>query len=157
VEQAIRYPTDLGLLNEARELSERIIDKLHTHSSHPQKKKPRTYREVARKAYLSVVKLKRPSNKRRRSGIRQQLQFLRRNLGYIEMMLTAYPYGMPLPLSNWLLRRYWVLAHLYEQHNMQCTQLIPGVAMIALSASINRIFSPLSGVSKARQWNLAPK
>ena len=29
-EQAIRYPTDLGHLNEARELSERIIDELHT-------------------------------------------------------------------------------------------------------------------------------
>ncbi len=79
VEQAIRYPTDLGLLNEARELSERIIDELHAHSSRPQKRKPRTYRAVARKAYLSVVKLKRPSNKRRRVGIRQQLQFLRRN------------------------------------------------------------------------------
>jgi IS5 family transposase len=28
VEQAIRYPTDLSLLNEAREFSERIIDTL---------------------------------------------------------------------------------------------------------------------------------
>ena len=28
-EQAIRFPTDLGLLNEARELSEKIIDELH--------------------------------------------------------------------------------------------------------------------------------
>jgi transposase, IS5 family len=115
VEQAIRYPTDIGLLNEARELSERIIDERHAHSSRPQKRKPRTYREVARKTYLSVVKLKRPSNKRRRAGIRQQLQFLRRNLGHIETMLTAYPYGTPLPLPNWLLRRYWVLPHLFEQ------------------------------------------
>lgn len=135
VEQAIRYPTDLGLLNEARELSERIIDRLHTHSSRPQKKKPRTYREVARKAYLSVVKLKRPSNKRRRFGIRQQLQFLRRNLGYIEMMLRAYPYGMPLPLPNWLLRRYWVLPHLYEQqyamyatHTRRCEDRIVSIS-----------------------------
>lgn len=115
VEQAIRFPTDLGLLNEARELSERIIDELHARSSDPQKRKPRTYREIARKAYLSVTKLKRPSNKRRRAGIRQQLQFLRRNLGYIETMLTTYPYGTSLPLPNWLLRRYWVLPHLFEQ------------------------------------------
>ena len=28
-EQAIRYPTDLSLLNEAREFSEQIIDKLY--------------------------------------------------------------------------------------------------------------------------------
>ena len=31
-DQDIRYPTDLSLLNEAREISERIIDVLYTHS-----------------------------------------------------------------------------------------------------------------------------
>jgi hypothetical protein len=55
---AEHYPTDLGLLNEARELSERIIDELHVKSNRSQKKKPRTYREIARKAYLSLVKLR---------------------------------------------------------------------------------------------------
>jgi len=114
-EQAIRYPTDLGLLNEARELSERIIDELHAQSNRPQKKKPRTYREIARKAYLSLVKLRRPSNRKRRAGIRQQLQFLQRNLKHIEEMLTQYPPGTPIPLPNGLLRRYWVLPHLYRQ------------------------------------------
>jgi len=114
-EQAIRYPTDLGLLNEARELSEHIIDELHTKSNRPQKKKPRTYREIARKAYLSLVKLRRPCNRKRRAGIRRQLQFLQRNLKHIEEMLTEYPFGTPLPLPNWLLRRYWVLSHLYQQ------------------------------------------
>lgn len=94
-EQAIRYPTDLGLLNEARELSERIIDELHARSNWPQKKKPRTYREIARKAYLSLVKLRRPSNRKRRAGIRQQLQFLHRNLNHIEAMLTEYTPGTP--------------------------------------------------------------
>lgn len=113
-EQAIRFPTDLGLLNEARELSERIIDELHAKSNRPNKK-PRTYREIARKGYLSLVKLKRPSNTRRRAGIRQQLQFLRRNLGHIEEMLMQYPHGMYIPLPNGLLRRYWVLPHLYQQ------------------------------------------
>jgi transposase, IS5 family len=114
-EQAIRFPTDLGLLNEARELSERIIDVLYEKSHRPQKKKPRTYREIARKAYLGLAKLKRPASKKRRDGIRKQLQFLRRNLGYIEEMLTEYPHGTPIPLPNWLLRRYWVLPHLYNQ------------------------------------------
>ena len=103
------------LLNEARELSERIIDELHAKSNRPQKKKPRTYREIARKAYLSLVKLRRPSNRKRRAGIRQQLQFLHRNLNHIEAMLTEYPLGTPIPLPNWLLRRYWVLPHLYRQ------------------------------------------
>jgi len=114
-EQAIRYPTDLGLLNEARELSERIIDALYANSPQPRTKKPRTYREIARKAYLSIAKQKHPSNTKRRAAIRQQLQYLRRNLGHIEAMLTAYPHGSPLPLPNWLMRRYWVLPHLYHQ------------------------------------------
>lgn len=30
-------------------------------------------------------------------------------------MLTEYPLGMPIPLPNGLLRRYWVLPHLYQQ------------------------------------------
>jgi IS5 family transposase len=96
-------------------LSELIIDELHAKSNRPQKKKPRTYREIARKAYPSLVKLRRPSNRKRRAVIRQQLQFLQRNLNHIEAMLTEYPLGTPIPLPNWLLRRYWVLPHLYRQ------------------------------------------
>ena len=42
-EQAMRFPTDLALLNEAREISEKIIDELQPHTR--LKKKPRTYRE----------------------------------------------------------------------------------------------------------------
>ena len=30
-------------------------------------------------------------------------------------MLAEYPLGTPIPLPNWLLRRYWVLPHLYQQ------------------------------------------
>ena len=53
-EQAIRYPTDLSLLNEAREFSEQIIDRINAQSA--LMKKPRTYRQQARKAYLSIIK-----------------------------------------------------------------------------------------------------
>ncbi len=112
--QAIRYPTDLSLLNEAREFSEQIIDSLHSKSKN-RKNKPRTYREKARKAYLAVVKLRRPGRKVLRRGIKQQLQYLRRNLTHIEELLDEWPPGNPIPLPYWLLRRYWVLAHLYQQ------------------------------------------
>jgi IS5 family transposase len=111
--QAIRYPTDLSLLNEAREFSEQIIDKLYPKTDW--KKKPRTYREKARKAYLAVAKQRRPSGKVRRRGIKQQLQYLRRNLGHIERLLEYWQEGTPLPLPRWLLYRYWVIQHLYEQ------------------------------------------
>jgi hypothetical protein len=111
--QAIRYPTDLSLLNEAREFSEQIIDVLYAHSA--LKCKPRSYRQRARRDYLAVAKLKRASTKVRRRGIKQQLQYLRRNLGHIEALLSYWPEGSRLPLPGWLLRRYWVIPHLYAQ------------------------------------------
>jgi IS5 family transposase len=113
VEQAIRFPTDLSLLNEAREFSEQIIDTLCAHLKVDQK--PRTYREKARSAYLGIAKLKRPGGKTLRRGVKQQLQYLRRNLGHIEQLLSKIPEGQPLPLPGWLLYRYWVIQHLYQQ------------------------------------------
>ncbi len=53
----IRYPTDLNLLNEAREKTEAIIDRLHKERPNGSKK-PRTYRQKARKEYLAVAKKK---------------------------------------------------------------------------------------------------
>ena len=112
-EQAIRYPTDLSLLNEAREFSERIIDILHPKTN--RKTKPRTYRHKARQAFLAIAKQRRPGRRVIRRGIKQQLQYLRRNLGHIEQLLRYWPEGSPLPLPRWLLYRYWVIQHVYEQ------------------------------------------
>jgi len=111
--QAIRYPTDLSLLNEARKFSEQIIDALYPKTDW--QKKPRTYRVKARQAYLAIAKQKRPSGKVRRRGIKQQLQYLRRNLGHIERLLEYWPEGTPIPLPRWLLYRYWVIQHVYAQ------------------------------------------
>ena len=112
-EQAIRYPTDLSLLNEAREFSERIIDILHPKTN--RKTKPRTYRHKARQAFLAIAKQRRPGRRVIRRGIKQQLQYLRRNLGHIERLLETWPLGTPIPLPRWLLHRYWVIQHLYVQ------------------------------------------
>ena len=111
--QAIRYPTDLNLLNEARGFSEKIIDLLYPETDW--QKKPRTYRQKARKAYLAVVKRRRPPGKVLRRGIKQQLQYLRRNLGHIERLLEHWPEGAELPLPGWLLHRYWVIQYVYAQ------------------------------------------
>jgi hypothetical protein len=115
--QAIRYPTDLSLLNEAREFSEQIIDTLYPRIDQNKraKTKPRTYRVKARQAYLSIAKQKRPSAKTRRKGIKQQLQYLRRNLGHIDKLLAYWSEGTPIPLPRWLMYRYWVIPHLYQQ------------------------------------------
>jgi len=114
VEQAIRYPTDLSLLNEARELSERIIDTLYPKTDI--KKKPRSYRQKARKAYLAIVKCRRPGKKKYRQGNKQQLQYLRRNLNSIETLLDSLP-GRAIPLPWRLLRQYWIIRHLYSQQD----------------------------------------
>lgn len=108
-EQAIRYPTDLGLLNEAREITEHLIDELYKLSMcHC---KPRTYRRKARKLYLNAVKNKRPSKKLRRRGIREQLQFIRRNLKHIDKLLDDVGCP-PFPLPCKLQRQYWIVQHL---------------------------------------------
>ena len=114
-EQAIRYPTDLGLLNEAREISEQIIDTLHPYT--PFKKKPRTYRQKARKDYLAIIKRRRPGKKLYRKGNKQQLQYLRRNLKQIDRMLDSLP-GKKIPLPRKQLRQYWIIQTLFTQQAM---------------------------------------
>ena len=75
----ITFPTDLKLLNTAREKSELIIDILHSPHTGT-RPKPRTYRQVARRQYLLAAKSKRLSSAKRRKAIRKQLGYLRRNL-----------------------------------------------------------------------------
>ena len=108
--QDIAYPTDLGLLNKAREVTEKIIDELH--DKQPQGKKPRTYRKVARRAYLKVAQNKNPSRKTIRKGIKCQLQYLRRNFNTINQQLDTFK---AFPLTHKLQRKYWVIQHVYQQ------------------------------------------
>jgi len=87
-ELEIPYPTDLGLLNQARLQSERIIDLLWSVQRHG-RKKPRTYRQKAKAAYLAIAKQRRKSRKTIRRGIRQQLQYLGRNIKTINKLLES--------------------------------------------------------------------
>ena len=80
----ITYPSDLKILNAAREKTESIIDILHQENQNASKKKPRTYRRQARKDYLAVAKKRRPTKKAKRKAIKKQLQYIKRNLGSIE-------------------------------------------------------------------------
>jgi len=84
-DQEITYPTDLKLLNEARENLERITDLLYDPKA--DNTKPRDYRRVAHKAYLSVSRKKRKTRKEIRRGLRAQLQYVNRDLKIIEKLL----------------------------------------------------------------------
>lgn len=81
----IHYPTDLWLLNGAREVTEELIDTMHE----PEigiEQKPRTYREQARQRYLNIDKKKKKTSRAIRKAIGQQLRYIRRNLKTIETM-----------------------------------------------------------------------
>jgi IS5 family transposase len=56
----ITYPTDLKLLNEARESTERIIDNPYKQHSESCKNKPRYDRERTRAVFLNDPKQKNP-------------------------------------------------------------------------------------------------
>ena len=84
----IRYPQDFSLLDEAREKLDQMIDELHARldgGAH----RPRTYRRVMRKAYLSVAKAKTRPAKKVRSLIYRELCAVKRNLGFVDAYLAG--------------------------------------------------------------------
>jgi len=84
----IAYPTDLSLLNQAREKLEKIIDILHE-SERGKTRKPRTYRERARKAYLAIAKQRRVKPRTMRKAIGKQLRFVSRDLRIIAELAST--------------------------------------------------------------------
>ncbi|MEA3436371.1 MAG: IS5 family transposase, partial [Thermodesulfobacteriota bacterium] len=111
-EQAIKYPNDLELLNDCRQESEKIIDKLFKLTE--LKKKPRTYRRTARKEFLSTAKKKRKPRKELRKAIGKQLNYLSRNLKHIEALLDITG-ASPFPLKAKHQRRYWIIQEMFRQ------------------------------------------
>jgi IS5 family transposase len=107
----IRYPTDLSLLNEAREKSERIIDRLHEPLK-GNEKKVRTYREKARKDYLRAAKKRRLTSKELRKVIGKQLRYVRRDLQHIESLAER---GSLERLSGKEYRDLLVIGEVYRQ------------------------------------------
>lgn len=107
----IAYPTDLGLLNDAREKSEKIIDKLYAHAPE-EVTKPRTYRRKARKEFLCVSMKRNKSKQALRRGIRKQLQYLGRNLKSIGVLAETVP--LTVLEKSWY-QNLLVISELYRQ------------------------------------------
>lgn len=78
----------MGLLNKAREISNKYIDKLYRPLKGKLEKKPRTNRKEARKSYLKVAKKKRVTHKDRRKAIKKQLKYVENNLRNIEELIN---------------------------------------------------------------------
>ena len=81
----ITYPTDIRLLNESREKLEGMIDVLHRHTGDGHK--PRTYRDEARRKYLQYAKNRKPRKETIRKAIKQQLQYVARDLKHLDKQL----------------------------------------------------------------------
>jgi hypothetical protein len=107
----IHYPTDLWILNESREKLENIIDTLHEPLIRKDKK-PRDYRNKARKEYLQIEKQRKTTKKKIRKAIGKQLRYIRRDLKHIESLVEKV--GLE-SLSRYQYRTLLVITEIYRQ------------------------------------------
>ena len=117
--QDIRYPTDLDLLNDAREKSEELLDHLYCPARHTIK--PRTYREIARRFYLATAQKKQKTKKAIRSAIRKQLNYLKRNIKSIYKLLDTYE---SIPFDEYQYKYFLVIQTFYEQQHEMFTKRV---------------------------------
>src|SRR5690606_38031659 len=112
----IKFPTDLGLLNDALEKSEELIDLLHKELKF--KVKPRTYRRMARKDFLNLSKSKRNGYKKIRKGVREQPGYVKRNIKNLNHILDEHPEGLKLFKKNGQYKYWLVIQNLHRQQQM---------------------------------------
>lgn len=84
----IKYPTDLNLVNDARERTEKLIDLLRELASEPGPR-PRTRPQICRRRFLDVVKHPKCGIGKRRKTLRFLLNAVKRNLGFIREYLQS--------------------------------------------------------------------
>jgi len=106
----IRYPTDTGLLNEAREWLVKHIKGLGSSLG----EKTRTYCRKAKKEYLNFSKKKRKSKKLIRRATKSLLQYLRRNVKQMESLLEKAR-EQEIQIKQKVLDRFEIVHKVYEQ------------------------------------------
>jgi len=120
--QDICYPTDLDLLSDSREKAEELIDFLFNPKMH--EKKPRTYREKARKDYLKTAQKKRKTKSEIRNALRKQLCYLKRDIKSIYKLLDSYSV---IPFDRHQYKYFLVIQTLYDQQAKMYQQKIHSV------------------------------
>ena len=113
-DQAIAYPTDTGLLNMSRKRLEKMIDQLYKLNGKEQTK-PRTYRQVIDKLFLSYSKNRRKSKSDHRKMRRKLLESVNRDVSYIETLLDKLEESQGFPLAHNDQRMLWVIKTVYQQ------------------------------------------
>src|SRR5690606_7880263 len=106
------------LLNEGRMQLERMIEQVCNQGGLRQ---PRMYKKIARKKYLTLAKKKRKTKRQIRRGLREQLQYVKRDLKYIDDLLTRHP-----QLRSAVEKRDWkllqVIHEVYRQQQEMYTE-----------------------------------
>lgn len=144
----IHYPTDLSLLNKAREKSELIIDTLwKSRTNLDEKVKPRTHRKKGRKAFVSILKQKRPGQKKVRTAMNVQLCCLKRNFKTIERLKVN---SSLINLGNQLYRDLLVIQTLYIQQQEMYDEKKRSIADRIVSISQPHVRPIVRGKAGAR-------
>jgi len=112
----IRHPTDLSLLNEAREVTEILIDAMHPQIRDRFGHKPRSHRKQARQQFLAVAKKKKPRINKIRKAIKQQLGHLKRNLASIDALIACG--GRLLAAGRHIYQKLLVVSELVRQQTI---------------------------------------
>ena len=112
----IRHPTDLSLLDEVREMSETLIDVMHSQVRDAFGHKPRLHRKEASQQLLAVAKKKRPPINKIRKPIKQQLGHLRRNLASIDALTVCG--ASLLAAGRYAYKKLLVVSELVRQQNI---------------------------------------
>src|SRR5665648_934689 len=74
-------------------------------------KKPRTYRDLARRDWLRYAKDRKPTRNKLRKAIRKQLGYIRRDMKHMDAILANHPDV----LSGKQMEQYTVIQTLYAQ------------------------------------------
>ncbi|MFN9623941.1 MAG: hypothetical protein ACK587_14100 [Cyanobacteriota bacterium] len=91
----IRYLTDLSLLNEAREVTERLIDAMHPHVRERFSLEPCIYRQGAKQKFLAVAKKNRLCVFNINIAPKQQFNHLERSLSAIDALMACGVWLLP--------------------------------------------------------------
>jgi hypothetical protein len=94
----IRYPTDLSLLNECREGTEKIIDDVWDETERKGHKTAYS-RKKARKGYLKIAKQRKPRKSQVRPAVREQWECVEKNEETLEEMRSKI--SMESYLKHW--------------------------------------------------------
>ena len=103
------------------------------------------YRDNARKDYLSLAKCRKRTTKKIRQAIKKQLQYVRRDLGYIELLLEQDD----VKLTKKQLRRIRVINELFEQQEYMYKNKVHSVKDRICSISQPYIRPILRGKAKS--------